>query len=504
MNKPQTTVKNFGPLEYPSTHPKYGQPHPQRIFLETVADIALYGGSRGPGKTWALIYDPLRYSRTAGFNGVIFRRDWGQIMMGGGPWETAESIWPWSGATSKGPNWYWPSGARVEFSHMHEDKDWRKWLGAQIPYIGFDQLEMFEEKQFISMLASNRDPNGVCQPCVRATANPEPGWLADFISWYWDPQTGYPIMERSGIIRWFIRKGDSYKWADSAEALKQQYPGCFPKSFTFVAAFTDDNTVLMEKDPTYMGNLLAQDAVTQERWIRGNWKVKPAAGMIFNRNWWNPPGKPSQIIELGQLPTALENFRWVRSWDIASTAEEEGGDPDWTAGVKMGMYAGQFFVRNVKRARRTPKETEDFIRETAAIDGVACAIRMNEGAHEKLVVSHYARNILPGYDFMGVPTQGRNKVLRAGPYSSAVQAGNVFLIRDGHDDGWIGEYIDELDAFQGLDEKNDQVDGSTDAHFTLTANTGAWDASLLRGVSIGEHNEGVRTPPHFEPRRLHS
>ncbi len=356
------------------------------------------------------------------------------------------------------------------------------------------------EHQFISMLASNRDPNGVCRPCIRATANPEPGWLADLISWYWDPNTGYPIMERSGKIRWFIRKGDAYKWADTAESLKKQYPGSFPKSFTFIAAFTDDNTVLMQNDPTYMGNLLAQDAVTQERWIRGNWKVKQAAGMIFNRNWWNPPGKPSQIIEVAQLPTALENFRWVRSWDIASTAAEEGSDPDWTAGVLMGMYAGQFYIKDVCRFRRSSKETEDAIRECAGLDGVNTAIRMEEGANEKAIVSHYARNVLVGYDFQGVGTGGRNKVLRWAPLSSAVQAGNVFLLRG----EWNSDFIDELDAAQGLDEKNDQCDSAALSFSVLSEPTGSWDSATLLGVTIGRPNEGVRALPHFEPRRLHS
>ena len=231
--------------------------------------------------------------------------------------------------------------------------------------------------------------------------------------------------------------------------------------------------------------------------------------MIFNRSWWNPPGKKSQIIELSELPVAMAAIRWVRSWDIASTAADEGSDPDWTAGVLMGMYAGQFFVKDVKRFRRSSKETEDGIRETAGLDGINVAIRMDEGANEKTVVSHYARNILVGFNFRGLPTEGRNKVFRAGPYASAVQAGNVFLIRG----EWNSDYIDELDAFQGLTEKNDQVDASTCCFHELTMPNGTWDEAALKmtfvqdqnqrsgAVTIHETPNGMRVP-HFTPKRL--
>ncbi|MDE2096202.1 MAG: phage terminase large subunit [Patescibacteria group bacterium] len=504
MNETGQIVKNFGPLEYPANHPKHGQVHPQSKFLSTNVDIGIYGGGRGGGKTFSLLLEPLRYSRNPKFNGVIFRRSYGEIYDPGGPWDVASDIYPWAGGKPNGNDWYFDSGARITFSHMYNKDDYEKWRGAQIPLIMFDQLEMFNARHFFLMLGSNRDPHGVCRPYVRATCNPEPGWLADFISWWWDPDTGYPIPERDGVVRWMVRIGEALKWADTREQLKARYPNSSPMSVTFIQSLLEDNLVLDEKDPSYRGRLEMTDVVTQERWIHGNWKVKPAAGVIFNRAWWNPPGKDSRIIETSRLPVAMSIFRLVRAWDIASTPEGEGEDPDWTAGVLMGMYAGQFYVFNVKRFRRTPKETEDEIRLTASMDGVAVAVRMNEGANEKSTVDHYSRNVLQGYDFQGVPTRGRNKVLRAGPYSSAVQNGNVFLVRQpGSDNLWIPDYIDELDAFQGLDEKNDQVDASTDAHFVLTENTGAWDSSTVQGIVTGNNDSRMQgfQRAHFTPRR---
>ncbi len=37
------------------------QPGPQTRFLRTSADIAIYGGAAGGGKSWALLLEPLRH-----------------------------------------------------------------------------------------------------------------------------------------------------------------------------------------------------------------------------------------------------------------------------------------------------------------------------------------------------------------------------------------------------------------------------------------------------------
>ena len=52
-----------------------GQPGPQTEFLRTAADICIYGGAAGGGKTGGLILEPLRHvGRVANFTAVFFRR----------------------------------------------------------------------------------------------------------------------------------------------------------------------------------------------------------------------------------------------------------------------------------------------------------------------------------------------------------------------------------------------------------------------------------------------
>lgn len=258
------------------------QPGPQEAFLSSPADIAIYGGAAGGGKTWALLLEPLRHVHVPGFAAVLFRRTCPELTAPGSLWPESEKLYPLLGATSNLSDlrWKFPggaSGAVVKFAHMQHEQDKHNWLSTQIALIGFDQLERFTEAQFWYMLSRNRSTCGV-RPYVRATANPEPGWLADFLAWWIDPATGYPIAERSGRLRWFVRQQHELVWADTPGELLARYPGCQPKSATFVPARLEDNQALLRADPGYLANLQALPHVEQLRLLGGNWQVSSAEG----------------------------------------------------------------------------------------------------------------------------------------------------------------------------------------------------------------------------------
>ena len=96
------------------------QPGPQEMFLSTSADIALYGGSAGGGKTFALLLEPLRHINTPGFGAVILRRDSTQIRKEGGPWDESMKIYPLVGGkpTESTLKWEFPSGTKLKFAHL--------------------------------------------------------------------------------------------------------------------------------------------------------------------------------------------------------------------------------------------------------------------------------------------------------------------------------------------------------------------------------------------------
>lgn len=265
------------------------QPGYQMKALSSPADIVIGGAAAGVGKTYTLLLDPLRDIQVRGFGGVIFRRTSTQIRNEGGLWDTSMSIYPHVGAAPRESylEWVFPKGPKIKFSHLEHEKNILDWQGSQIPFIGFDELTHFSKKMFFYLLSRNRSVCGV-KPYVRATCNPDPeSWVAELISWWIDPETGYPIPERDGVVRYMIVDGENYIWGDTEEEVieKAWYmleepvtksglnPKDFIKSVTFVSGSIYDNRELLKVNPAYLANLMAQDEETKASLLKGNWKV---------------------------------------------------------------------------------------------------------------------------------------------------------------------------------------------------------------------------------------
>lgn len=259
----------------------------QMNFASTSADIAIGGGAAGVGKTFSLLLEPTRHKDTKGFGTVVFRRTSPQIKAEGGLWDTSLGVFTPLG-TPKESSLEWDFGeSKLKFSHLEYEKNVYDWQGSQIPLIEFDELTHFTKKMFFYLLTRNRSVCGV-KPYVRATCNPDPeSWVAEFISWWIDQETGYPIPERDGILRYFMVDGENYIWGDTKQEVIDKAahilepivrlsgidPNEFIKSVTFISGTIYQNKALLNVDPAYLGNLLAQDAETQSSLLHGNWKV---------------------------------------------------------------------------------------------------------------------------------------------------------------------------------------------------------------------------------------
>jgi Terminase large subunit, T4likevirus-type, N-terminal len=265
------------------------QPGPQTEFLSTQADIAVYGGSAGGGKSYALLLEPLRHITNPNFGAVYFRRTSVQVRNEGGLWDESIKLYPFAGGKPREHDLWWrfPSGASVSFAHLEHEKNVYDWQGSQIPLICFDEITHFTESQFWYLISRNRSTCGV-KPYVRCTCNPDAdSWVAQLVEWYINPDTGYAIPERSGVLRWFIRLGEKIIWADSPEELSgytnpmdgETIP---PKSFTFIRSKLTDNQALMNADPGYLANLLALPLVERERLLNGNWKIRHTGQAFFD------------------------------------------------------------------------------------------------------------------------------------------------------------------------------------------------------------------------------
>ena len=200
------------------------QPGPQYEFLSNKADIVIYGGAAGSGKTYALLLEALWHYDNPKFNCAIFRKNANQIRNPGGLLSESQELYRDFGGNLRESimEWDFPSGAIIKFAHLDLERDKYSWQGSQLCLIGFDELCHFSWGQFVYMLSRNRSTCGV-KPYIRATCNPDSeSWVRRFIDWWIDPETGYAIQERSGKIRWFIIRGDETYWSDTSRRIKRK------------------------------------------------------------------------------------------------------------------------------------------------------------------------------------------------------------------------------------------------------------------------------------------
>ncbi|OGR25930.1 MAG: hypothetical protein A2139_14300 [Desulfobacca sp. RBG_16_60_12] len=440
----------------PEIRPQAG---PQEAFLATSADIAVYGGAAGAGKSFALLMEPTRHVHRKRFGAVIFRRTYKQITNEGGLWDSSLDLYPHLGAIPRQNDlqWVFPSHSKVTFAHMQHEDDRYQWDGAQIPYIGFDQLEHFSFKQFSYMLSRNRSTCGVV-PYIRATANPNPDhWLRTWMAWWIDDTSGLPIPERGGVVRWFVIREDQPVWADTPTELHRLFGArCGPKSFAFIPGTVFDNKILVEKNPQYLANLQALCRVDRERLLGGNWNARESAGMFFRREWFEVvPAAPSTLTDI------------VRYWDRAATAAQ-AADPQgsWTVGLKMGRdRQGCYWVLDVVRFQGSAATVQSSIKNTASQDGerVRVGIEQDPGQAGKVEAQLQVAN-LAGYNARVNPVR-EAKGVRARGLSAQAEVGNLKLIRA----PWNEAYLRELENFDGSEGcMADQVDASSGAFLMLT------------------------------------
>ena len=400
------------------------QPGSQEKALSSSADITIFGGAAGVGKTYALLLEPLRHIDNGKFGAVCFRRESPQITAEGGLWDTSFDLYMDTGARpvqSPKLHWDFPSGARLTFSHLQYDKTVRDWDGSQITLLMFDELQHFTGQQFFYMLSRNRSMCGVT-PYVRATCNPDPdSFLVDFLAWWIDQDTGYAIPERSGVIRYMVRENNVLHWGDTDAEMRERFLDSVPKSVTFVPGQLADNKILMETNPSYIGNLKALPEYERLRLLGGNWFARPSAGDLFKKQYFH-------MIERENVP---EQKLFMRYWDRAATIPSDiNPDPDWTAGGLMSVDKdGKYYIWEMEHDRQAPLGVEQMVMSTAERDTAEVVIGLEQepGASGKMEVDYYIR-LLSGYPVEAFP-KTKSKLTCWKPLSAQAKNGNVYVVR---------------------------------------------------------------------------
>lgn len=381
----------------------------------------LYGGSAGGGKSVAQLMAALQFVDIPGYSAILFRRTYADLSLPGALLDLSKQ-WLFPFVESKEVKWSekekrydFPSGATLSFGYLESDNDCYRYQGAAFQYIGMDECTHISPTNYRYLFSRLRKTVDLAVPLrFRATANPG-GQYGEF---YYN--------------RFFVEGKANGR--------------------IFVPAGLNDNPFL-DAD-AYREALAELDPVEREQLLNGNWEIK-ANGDLFDRSWF-------QLVPAHDVPNVASR---VRFWDLASTdpTKRKGRDkrePDWTVGFKLAHYQGMYWIEDIVRVQKKPHELEEIIKLTADFDGHSCAIRMEQepGSSGTITIDHYARNILSGYDFQGVPSTG-SKVERSRAASAAAQAGRVFVSDKCRN---IPAFFDEADLFP-YSNHDDTVDGFSGA-----------------------------------------
>lgn len=429
------------------------------ITVDSPSHLYLAGRAMIPThNSWGLLLDAARYVRTVpGYGAVIFRRTHPEIRNQGGLWDEAYKLYlapPLRGVPNETRlEWTFPPyGNTITFAHMQHEHDRFKWQGAQIPVIGFDELTTFTRAQFFYMLSRNRSTCGV-RPYIRATTNPDAdSWVAEFIAWWIDPQSGLPIGDRAGVLRWFRQsaKDETLEWADrEADLIDPSDPENRPLSVTFIPATVHDNVALLDRDPEYLRKLMQLPFVERARLLGGNWKIRPAAGQVFDRGWF-------EIVD--QVPKDI--VARVRYWDKAGTP----GSKSFAVGVRLAVSAaGIFYVEDVERGQWLAPERNRVMLRVAQADGphVFQWVEQEPGSGGKESAEITQAEFAEYGIVVDIERVTGEKYDRAKPMSWHAERHNIKLVRGDWNEPWLDEHYrfpegahdDQVDASSGAFNK---------------------------------------------------
>jgi phage terminase large subunit-like protein len=414
----------------------------QRAFLlmNNTKEI-LYGGAAGGGKSVAQLMAALQFVDVPGYSAMLFRKTYADLSLPGALIDISKE-WLMPFVDSKEVRWLdkekqyiFPSGATLNFGYLESGNDCYRYQGAEFQYIGLDEVTHISPFNYRYMFSRLRKPLSLNVPLrFRATANPG----GEYGEYYYER---------------FFKDGPA-------------------KGRVFIGAGIDDNPYLDAE--AYKESLNELDPIERERLLNGNWEIKSSGG-LFSRKWFC-------IVPDADVPSSALR---VRYWDLASTdpKKRKGKDkraPDWTVGLKLAYYQGMYWIEDIVRVQLSPRDVEQVVRDAAAMDGYSVTIRMEKepGSSGEITVDHYGRNVVPGYNFMGISSTG-SKPERAGAASAAAQSGRIHITQRCRN---ILAFLDEADVFpEGA--KDDCIDALSGAfnHFRvgtiLRAPTGLKKAS---------------------------
>jgi hypothetical protein len=306
---------------------------PQTDAYLSRADVLLYGGQAGGGKT----YLELGWGINEAESGIIFRRE--RTQTDGLEKEGKKLIGNEARFNGQDLEWTWPSGKSLKLAGMNHPDSWIDHAGRERDYMAFDEGGEFLELQVAQIMAWLRGPPGKRVRVIIGSNPPrtsEGAWLLKWFAPWLDKKFPKPALP--GEIRWglYITDGDDTKieWVDGPGEYEVDGQTYIAKSYTFIPAALKDNP---DRDtPEYRAQLQSLPEPLRSQLLYGDFSVgvKDAPNQIIPTAWV----RAAQARWTPQPPTTPEGMR-IPMCAMAADCSGGGTDPLVIAARHDGWFA---------------------------------------------------------------------------------------------------------------------------------------------------------------------
>jgi hypothetical protein len=271
---------------------------PQTSAYLSMADVLLYGGQAGGGKTGLEVLLAQEHQHT-----IIFRRE---VTQTDGLERFGKEVYGTDGFNGSDLEWSWPDGRSLKLAGLKEPDSWLKHAGRARDLMEFDEAGEFLVEQVASLMAWNRaavDPtSGKKQRCRIVLASNPPrtatgAWLIEWFAPWLTPN--HPFKAEPGELRWAFMDPDKMMpiWVNGPEPQVREEGGEpeLPLSFTFIPAALSDNPY--NDTPEYRAKLNALPEPLRSQLKKGifalggedhEWQMIPTAWIKAAQDRWKP------------------------------------------------------------------------------------------------------------------------------------------------------------------------------------------------------------------------
>jgi hypothetical protein len=291
------------------------QPGSQAIFMECPLYEVLYEGTRGPGKTDALLMD---FAQHVGmgygpdWRGVLFRQTYPElsdVINKSKKW--FNRIWPRAQYNEAKSAWRFPDGEELLFRQFKTEDDYWSYHGHAYPWIAWEELTTWaDDKCYKVMMACSRSTRANMPRKYRATTNP------------------YGVGHNWVKARFKLPVAPGEIIGPVVEDISEDGKPLPPR--VAIKGHISENKILMVADPGYVERIKAAARNPSElaAWLDGSWDI--VAGGMFD-DCWQP-----KIHVLPNLVGSILPAGWkiIRSYDHGQSRPfsvgwwaESNGDP---------------------------------------------------------------------------------------------------------------------------------------------------------------------------------